>query len=81
MSGSVEEHVKRTLFEMNQVRNVLVHKRGIADRRLVEACPWLNLSLGDSVKVDHKMFQRYDEAVQKYVLTIMDRVSERFGLR
>jgi hypothetical protein len=80
LSGAVEEDVRRNLFELNEIRNTLVHRSGLADRRLVDSCPWLNLKVGDPVKVDHKMCKRYFESVIKYVLELILRVGEFFGV-
>ncbi|HEY5883907.1 MAG TPA: hypothetical protein VIT88_04430 [Pyrinomonadaceae bacterium] len=80
LSGSVEDDVRRDLFELSQLRNVLVHRSGIADRRFVEACPWLNLKVGEPIKVDHKIFVRHFRAVLCYHIELMLRVREYFGV-
>jgi uncharacterized protein YutE (UPF0331/DUF86 family) len=36
LGGSVEETVKRLFLELSQVRNIVVHKAGKADKRIVE---------------------------------------------
>jgi hypothetical protein len=81
LAGSVDDDVKKALFEMNHVRNVLVHREGIADRRLAEACPWLQVKPGDPVVVRHETFARYAGAAHDYVLELIQRVRERFGLK
>jgi len=80
LSGGVEDEVRRNVFELNHVRNVLVHRSGVADRRLVEACPWLGLSAGDPVKIDHRTYERYLGAVMNYDIELIARVGERFGV-
>lgn len=80
LNGPVSDNVRRTLFELSNVRNVLVHRRGVADRRLTEACPWLNLSIGDSVVVTYSMFKDYSRTVVDYALAVFKRVSARFGV-
>src|SRR5262249_16660591 len=37
LSGTVEQRVRRDIFELNQVRNALMHRGGFADRRLIDA--------------------------------------------
>jgi hypothetical protein len=76
LSGPVDEEVRKTLFELCNVRNVLVHKRGIADKRLVDACPWLGLDLGDKVVVTDDMFVKYFGVVTKYVMILANRVRD-----
>jgi hypothetical protein len=80
LGGSMDEDVKRTLFELSQVRNVLVHRYGVADKRLAEACPWLGVKAGDPVKLDHTHIRRYFEAVTQYALELIIRVGEHFGV-
>ena len=80
LSGRIEDDVQKTLFEMNHLRNVFVHRRGIADKRLIEACPWLGYEVGDHVFLKHEDFLRYMEISAKYILELICRVSEHFGL-
>ena len=79
LSGPIDENVRRDLFELNQVRNVLVHRSGIADRRFIESCPWLNLSVGDPVKISNQTAQQYFKSVQIYSVELIIRVGEYFG--
>jgi hypothetical protein len=80
LSGSVEPECQKALFELSQVRNVLVHRSGVADRKLLEACPWLNLKAGDNLQITHEMWQAYDGAVGVYVLEIIQRTRVYFGI-
>jgi hypothetical protein len=80
LAGSVEERVRHDLFEMGQVRNAIVHRGGVADRRLVEACPWLSLKPGDHVHVSHEQFAKYVQAMQGYVLECIQRALVQAGV-
>ncbi|WP_206597354.1 hypothetical protein [Pseudacidovorax intermedius] len=80
LSGALEQDHQRTLFELSQVRHALVHRSGIADRRLVDACPWLGLKPGDNLNVSHAMWRKYQDAVSHYVLEIIQRVRVHYGL-
>ena len=75
LSGAVEREVRENLFEVNHIRNVLVHRRGVADRRFVDACPHLGLSAGDKVTVDRQLFDQYSESIAAYVIHILERVT------
>ena len=79
LQGPFPDDAKKTLFELSQVRNALMHRRGRADRRLIDACPWLELSPGDQIEISHKMWRRYNSVVGMYVLKLIDRVGEAFG--
>lgn len=80
LSGALDDELRKTLYEMSQVRNVLVHRRGIADKRFIESCPWFGLGVGDVVTVDHKTYSRYHGAVISYVTEILYRVGDCFGV-
>jgi hypothetical protein len=80
LSGAVREHVRRDLFELNQIRNVLVHRSGVVDRRLMEACPWLNLKVGETLKLNQETLSRYFNAVGEYVVVLVVRLGEHFGV-
>jgi hypothetical protein len=74
-----EESVKEAIFELQQIRNVIVHKQGTADRRLCTTCPWLNLAIGQQVQVTHDMCAKYHDAAMAYVVELIFRTSEFFG--
>ena len=80
LSGSVPDEVAKTLFEAQQVRNVIVHRRGLADRRFCDLCPWLRVGVGDAVRVRHSDFQRYASAVDQYVLELIQRLRVNIGM-
>lgn len=80
LSGDVDEETKKNLYEMYNVRNVLVHRRGIADRRLTDACPWLGVEVGDPVRVTHDALERYVESLNNYFVMLLLRIADHFGL-
>jgi hypothetical protein len=79
LGGSVPDAIKKDLFEFGQVRNVLVHRNGVADARFVNACPWLALSTGQAVIVDEARLTRYIHGVMGYVGLLCDRLKSHFG--
>jgi hypothetical protein len=79
LAGRVDAEVQRDLFELNQVRNCLMHRGGRADRRFIDACPWLNLEVGQQIKVTHEATRRYIDAVMRYATELVCRIGERFG--
>jgi hypothetical protein len=80
LNGSVPKHLAKDIFELGQVRNGLVHRGGRVDRKLSESCPWLDLRQNDELKVSKAMFERYSEAAMQYVVLLICRVGERFGV-
>jgi hypothetical protein len=79
LGGSVDDNTKRTLLEIAGVRNVLVHRSGIADERLVTTCPWLGIKIGQTVRVDRSTFSRYSLAPPRYAAIVFSRVTSHFG--
>jgi len=74
LGGAVDDDNRRELFELQKVRNVLVHNRGIADRQLIESCPWMDLSIGKNVRVKPCCYSRYAVAVNDYCANIIHRL-------
>ena len=71
----LEEDVGRSIFELHHVRNLFAHRRGIVDRRFVQSCPWLDLTLGDHFVIDHDRFIGYLRAIDGYVASLITRMA------
>ena len=67
----LDSDLRRALLEMSEVRNVLVHKAGSADRRFIEACPWYGAKEKDAVSVDRAKYEKYRAAVNSYASAIL----------
>jgi hypothetical protein len=80
LRGAVKEAVKKPLFEMAAVRNVLVHKTGIADQRFVRACPWFGVKIGEPVLVSIERYAEYRKRVLQYASILTARVLIYFGI-
>lgn len=78
LGGPVSPIVRRDVVELQQVRNVLVHRRGIADRQLLEACPWMDLAIGDQVVVTSEDLLRYVRALSSYLAELIYRGAHHF---
>jgi len=59
LGGEVPDSIKRTILELSEIRNVLVHRDGVCDRRIVERCPWLTLNAGQQVAVSEEQFRLF----------------------
>lgn len=80
LSGKIDPQVKQDLIEMHSTRNVIVHRASIIDREFVDACQWLDKKQGDKIVVTHADYHRFEEATEKYVVCIMNRVLDHFSL-
>ena len=74
LAGEVDDKIKRDILEFQQIRHVIVHRRGIADRKLLDACPWLSFEIGESIEVKHKDLVRYISQAIYYFVEIKKRI-------
>jgi len=79
LGGDVPPRLERTVLELGQVRNSIMHRGGVADRKLLAACPWLELKPGDRLTVGSEGFARFRQATHDYAELVLCRVLERFG--
>jgi hypothetical protein len=79
LGGSADARVRASLVELSAVRNILVHRRGRADSRFLEQCPWVGVSPGAEVLVSGAMLHRYAATVLGYAGETMQRVHSLFG--
>ncbi len=66
LGGSVAVLVRRTLLELIEYRNVIVHRLGKIDAKLLKSCPWLHGEAGARVSLNHDDYRRYRAAVTWY---------------
>ena len=78
LSGSVEEGVRIGLWEMNHLRNVVVHRDSRADLRLIQACPSVNLKVGDRVFITNEKYGYYANALIDYIRLVICRLGKRY---
>jgi hypothetical protein len=71
----VAPDLRRNLYELSHVRNVLLHKNAKSDRKFVAACPWLGYQVGDSVRISSEHFDRYYNAILDYSGDLLDRIT------
>jgi hypothetical protein len=72
LSGAVLAEIKKTIWEISNIRNVIVHRNSIADRRLIKHCTWLNMQVGDKVVISHEQLERYGDALCAYAEIIIN---------
>lgn len=56
-----------------------MHRKGIADKKLIQACPWLEFKVGDKIFISHQDYRRYSHAVIRYAIELIVRVAVYFG--
>jgi hypothetical protein len=80
LGGAVNSAFIRLLKELNAVRNLFAHRRGIADRKFLEQCPQLNAASGEEFLINEDLVVEYVLAVLGYGTTVAKRVLDRLGL-
>ncbi len=60
------------------VRNVLLHKRGIADSRFPEGCPWTTVKIGAAMIPDEQSGKQYTDSVLDYAELLLGKINRYF---
>jgi hypothetical protein len=79
LGGGIAEEVARIFVELQAVRNICVHNRGVVDERFVQACPWPGLKIGDRFGFAETGFDVYSAAAQWYLLELKGRMQRERG--
>lgn len=75
LGGPVHDEVRRALLELSEIRHVLVHRRGKADAKLLERCPWLPFEVGATVKMREAELHLFHQACLWHVIEIERRLA------
>src|SRR5260370_19392069 len=81
LQGAMDPELKRRLIELEHVRNVLLHRRGIADSRFLERCPWTTVKIGAAIVPDEESVEKYTSAVLDFYELLLDRIKRYFKLK
>lgn len=79
LGGPVPPQVRKCLFELVEMRNCIVHRAGVADKRLCDACPWLGLTLGEAIPLGSGRFGYHRSGASWYVLEVHRRNAVALG--
>lgn len=75
--GGVPDDLRKTLFELGQVRNLAVHQFSIVDQHFVDSCPWIKVRIGERFTIGNKDYMRYHRAAVSYLTEVIHRVVEK----
>ncbi len=70
LGGGVPEGVRCALFELIEVRNLIVHRAAIVDPVFVSMCGWLKVSVGNCFNVSKRRFLAYILSSNWYFLEL-----------
>jgi len=68
--GPVHDKIRRLLFELSEVRHIVIHRNGKADAKIVKRCPWLGLRVGQKLQTTSKHYHDYSVGAGCYVLEL-----------
>lgn len=80
LTGVTPATTSKHIFELQQIRNAIVHQNGHCDRRLRSNCPWLKLKVGSQIKVNAAQLALYEIAVSDYALEVLYRIGDEHGV-
>ncbi len=80
LSGDVPDNIRQIIYEFGQVRNVIAHRGSKIDRQLLDACPWIGGQIDSDLHVSAEMFTKYQLIAQAYIVLIICRVGEYYGV-
>lgn len=80
ISGHIPASTAKAIFELQEVRNAIVHQNGRCDRRLRSSCPWLNTKIGKEITISSDQLNVYSNAVADYAVDVLYRIADKHGV-
>jgi hypothetical protein len=73
------DETRRALIDLMHVRNVILHRGHLVDRRFVEACPKFGLKAGEKLTLKDEHINGYVKAIAEYGQGLMDKCYKVYG--
>ena len=80
LAPPVGDNAKQALHELCQVRNAIVHCGGLADKKLVEECPWFEAEPDARIEISHDLYAWYFMAARRFSERVLNQGSHRARL-
>ena len=71
---ALEPSNEQLLSELAELRNVILHRGGVIDRRFKNKCPWRSDKVGDRVLVSYELMRRYFEVAGDFAVKLIGAV-------
>lgn len=75
-----DAQLARNLWEMQQIRNVFAHRRGVADARLATNSPHLPFKVGTEIRLGRRAWGDFLVSSMLYADTVARRMKKELGL-
>jgi len=80
LDGEIPKKISDKIYEMQQIRNLIMHRMGIIDHYFIEKCNWANnLRVGLQYKMSSSDYIKMLDAVTSYIGIIMDRINIKWS--
>lgn len=76
LDGKVDHELQKNLYEASQIRNLLLHRSGYADKAFTKNCPHLGLKLGEKIHITKDDLSRYMSSIISYFTIIVKRKTQ-----
>lgn len=80
ISGPITDKIRKELHTLAQIRNVIMHRGGTIDRKLLDQCPYLKQNVGEEIAIRPSDSNSYVKSVEEYVILLICRIGLRFGV-
>ena len=67
------------LWRCREIRHNLVHRMGVVDKKLIEACPWFRLKENKQYGLTREHIKGYSTCIKYYIMEIDRRIRTHFG--
>ena len=74
MGGDVSDELTTGIVEMHAIRNCLVHRAGITDKKFTVQAPSLNFSVGQEIFIHKEMLLKYYDVARNYGYLLLGRI-------
>jgi hypothetical protein len=78
--GKTDNRIAKQIDQLTNIRNVIVHRAGIVDRRFQKACPWLQFEVGKKLVLNHRLNGDAVHAASAYWFSTFVRLINRMGI-
>ncbi len=79
VAGHVDRKVKKNIYELYNVRNIIVHNASVVDASFLKACPWKKYKVGEKIKIMPRDYVRYRDAITEYMTCVVKRLVVKYG--
>lgn len=79
LSFKLKNDIERDLIELQNVRNIIVHRSSTIDRRFKQACPWIKQNTGTQIKLSSSQAHNYYHAASAVILNLIYQVRTVYG--